>query len=77
MSERGFELWKVNSVLFAGFAKLLLNLADAFLHLSLDLLRRVALDRAGDVVDFAFNLFSLSRCNIFTSHDGLLEMRVN
>src|SRR6266850_180872 len=52
-----------------------LNLADTLLDFPLNLLSRVALDGAGNVVGFAFEFLGFTSGNIFASHRNLQWLR--
>jgi len=56
-----------------GFANLFLYLPNRLLGFALDLLAGVSLDRADNVIGFAFDLLNLASSHIFVSHDDLLS----
>src|SRR3954471_9732412 len=49
-------------------AELLLNLADALLHLALELLANVALGGADHVIGLALDVLHLTGCYVFLAH---------
>jgi hypothetical protein len=60
-----------------GLAHGILGLASSLLHFAFDLLTRIALGGAGDVVHFALGLLDFPSNSVFCTHDGLLWLEVS